>query len=156
MKYGRKISSGIVSVGVVFAVGFGALLALGLIFGESATWWSRILFALLAVWAFATGFMDGNVDETPDEEPKNLEERKQIGHAYDARKYIVLSALLLTFSKNGGVLRGLLPDEEADVLYDMGERLDHEFTAAEQLAMLAELIREKSAEVLRIGEDDAA
>jgi hypothetical protein len=62
MNYGRRVSNGIVYVGVVFSVALGGLLALGLIFGESGTRWSRILFALFAIWAFVAGFMDGGAD----------------------------------------------------------------------------------------------
>lgn len=169
MNYGRRISNGVMYVGVVFSVLLGGLFALALIFGEDSDWWMRIFFALLAIWAFVAGFVEGKSEEGPKsggvfratrqekEDARNrLEERKQIERAYDAREYIVLSALLLTFSKNGGVLRGLLPDKDADMLYDMAAQLELDFTAEEQLAMLADLIREKSAEVLRIGEDDAA
>ncbi|MFK4304317.1 hypothetical protein ABH892_004457 [Paenibacillus sp. RC254] len=169
MNYGRRISNGVMYVGVVFSVSLGGLLALALIFGGDSDWWTRIIFALLAIWAFAAGFVEGKSEEEPkkdgvfratrqdkEDARKRLEERKQIERAYDARDYIVLSALLIAFAKHGGVLRGLLPDEDASVLYDMGERLEYEFTADEQLAMMAEIIREKSAEVLRIGEDDAA
>ncbi|UNL92803.1 hypothetical protein CPY53_04180 [Paenibacillus polymyxa] len=169
MNYGRRISNGVMYVGVVFSVLLGGLFALALIFGEDSDWWMRIFFALLAIWAFVAGFVEGKSEEVPkndgifkatrqekEDARKRLEERKQIERAYDAREYIILSALLLKFSKNGGVLRGLLPDKDADVLYDMAAQLELDFTAEEQLAMMAELIREKSAEVLRIGEDDAA
>ncbi|WP_263560504.1 hypothetical protein [Paenibacillus polymyxa] len=62
MKYGRRISNGVMYVGVVFSVLLGGLFALALIFGEDSDWWMRIVFALLAIWAFVVGFVDGGAD----------------------------------------------------------------------------------------------
>lgn len=60
MNYGRRISNGVMYVGVVFSVLLGGLFALALIFGEGSDWWMRIFFALLAIWAFVAGFVEGN------------------------------------------------------------------------------------------------
>ncbi|WP_404303546.1 hypothetical protein [Paenibacillus sp. DP01] len=169
MKYGRRISNGVMYVGVVFSVLLGGLFALALIFGEDSDWWMRIFFALLAIWAFVAGFVDGSVEDKPkdggvfkasrqekEEARKRLEERRQVEATNETREYLVISALLIAYDQHGGDLRGLLPESDADTLYDIGARLEKTYTAEKQLEMLAELIREKSAEVLRIGEDDAA
>ncbi|MGP0579154.1 hypothetical protein ACTP13_19405 [Paenibacillus peoriae] len=169
MSYGRRISNGVMYVGVVFSVLLGGLFALALIFGEDSDWWMRIFFALLAIWAFVAGFVEGKSEEVPknvgvfkpsrqekEEARKRLEERRQVEATSDAREYLVISALLIAYDQHGGDLRGLLPESDADMLYDIGARLEKTYTAEEQLEMMADIIREKSAEVLRIGADDAA
>ncbi|MFK4473731.1 hypothetical protein ABH897_003462 [Paenibacillus sp. RC73] len=169
MKYGRRISNGVMYVGEVFSVLLGGLFALALIFGEDSDWRMRIFFALLAIWAFVVGFVEGESEDKPkndgvfkpsrqekEEARKRLEERRQVEATNETREYLVLPALLIAYGQHGGDLRGLLPESDADTLYDIGARLEKACTAEEQLEMMAELIREKLAEVLRIGEDDAA
>lgn len=69
--------------------------------------------------------------------------------------YVTLSSLIFTYCEHGGDLSNIMPSREVRMLMD---RLDGLLYIPEdnQLEILGKLIRKKSAEVLRIGEDDAA
>lgn len=162
MKYVNKIVSGLFYIGLSYAVGFGLVAVIYGIFDTKAALYARIILGVAAAAVFTLGFVAGGGDEPKKrasqakEDARNrLKEQRRTEIEREAHDCIVLSALISLYERGGGELRGLLPRSEADALYAVCGLLDERFTAEEQLNMAAELIRKKSAEVLRIDEEDA-
>ncbi|MBU9705877.1 hypothetical protein KSP24_02920 [Paenibacillus sp. AK121] len=166
MNYGRRISNGVMYVGVVFSVLLGGLVALALIFGEDSDWWMRIFFALLAIWAFVAGFVDGGVDEKSTnggifraKRQEKEEARRRLKARADERNIrdlVVLSTLLSGMRAYGGPRPEMISRAETIVMQEEISRRLRRVAPKECSDILTDIIREKSAEVLRIGEDDAA